>query len=580
MDKLMDFSCHCPRLRRLLSAGCPFGSPKVIPRRQLRPGPLGPIRSRSMTGPLRRRMAWLFLAVSGLSLVVAWMLASPVGASPDEQAHIDYAWGTVTGQTVIGERLVTIPGGRTATSVQVPQRLLQFPAPGCYAFHPERPVTECAAIPADNLKLVTQASYMSRYPPLFYVAEGAVLRGTTAVDLSGPGVLYGARLVAALMSLLAVGAGVFLLSRRFPDRVVVLATLLALPATAWFLAASVNPNGLEIAAAFLLAAGVLAVRVDHAAGARSATAILAVPIGTLLLAWTRPVSWVWAALILAVLLVPTGQKDGVSWRRRLPVRRLGALAISATVLVLAGSMVWFVYALGIRNSEAARVNAGGWAGLNPVGRVLLLLLHSGTIVSEQVGTFGWLDTPLPPLAILAWVSIAGVAVAIWAVGRNASLPQWTLGAVLGLGYLAALLDEYKGAWGWQGRYLLPVTAAVCVLAVPGLKTGLERLSALRNLVPWMLVALMGVNAVSVVWFLFRNVYGVRTGPGRLPSAPGPIGTPSWNPPFGQGAVLGLVVLAFASGVVAVWSLGVVPPALEALQAPISEKSEDGENARV
>lgn len=77
-----------------------------------------------MTTPLRRRAAWLFLAVAGLSLALAWMLASPVGASPDEQAHIDYAWGTVTGQTVVGEQLVTIPGGRTATSVQVPQKLL------------------------------------------------------------------------------------------------------------------------------------------------------------------------------------------------------------------------------------------------------------------------------------------------------------------------------------------------------------------------------------------------------------------------------------------------------------------------
>jgi hypothetical protein len=513
--------------------------------------------------PLRRRATWLLLAVSGLSLAVAWMLASPVGASPDEQAHIDYAWGTVTGQTVVGERLVTIPGGRTATSVLVPQKLLQFPPPGCYAFHPQTPVTQCAPIPADNLQTVRQASYMSRYPPLFYAVEGVSLRSATAVDLSGPRVLYGARLTAAALSLLAVASGVFLLVRRFPSHVVVLATLLALPATAWFLAASVNPNGLEIAAAFLLAAGVLALRVDHATGDRSVAAVVAVPIGTLLLAWTRPDSWVWAVLVLALLLVPTRQREGDSWSRRLPVWSLGRPAAITTVLVLVGSMAWFGYALGIRASEAGRINSSGWGGLNPIGRVLLLVLHFGTIVTEQIGTFGWLDTPLPSLAVLLWVSVAGVTTAIWFVGPNNDVPRWSLGAVLFLGFLAAMLDEYAGAWGWQGRYLLPVSAAVCVLAIPGLTTGLEKLSGLRSLVPWMLGALIAVNALSVIWFLFRNEYGVRPGPARLPSAPGPLGPPAWTPPLGQNTVLGLVALAFACGVVAVWTIRDAPANAEA-----------------
>ena len=512
-----------------------------------------------MTRPPRRSAAWLLLAVSGLSLAVAWALASPVGASPDEQAHIAYAWGTVTGQTVVGEQLVTIPGGRTATNVQVPQKLLQYPPPGCYAFHPERPVRQCAPVPADNLQPVAQASYMSRYPPLFYAAEGVVLQAATAVDLSGSHVLYGARLAAAVLSLLAVGYGLFLLSRRFPDDVVVLATLLALPATAWFLAAAVNPNGLEITAAFLLAAGVLALRVDHTAGVRSLAAVLAVPLGTLLLAWTRPVSWVWASLILAILLVPVGRKNGDSWTSRLPVRRLGKVSAAATVLVLVSAMAWFGYALQLRSSEsAAQGNSAAWGALNPVGRVLLLVLHTGTIVSEQIGTFGWLDTPLPQLAVLVWVSVAGVAAIIWFVGRNELVPRWSIGVVLGLGYLAALLDEYVGAWGWQGRYLLPVTAAVLVLAVPGLVSGLERLSALRSLLPWMTVTLMAVNALSVVWFLFRNVYGVKTGPRRLPSAPGPVGTPAWTPLYGQGVVLALVALALACGVAAVWALRAGP----------------------
>jgi Predicted membrane protein (DUF2142) len=513
-----------------------------------------------MTTASRRSVAWLLLTLSGLSLSVAWVLASPIGASPDEAAHINYAWGTVTGQTVSREHLVTIAQGRTATRVQVPQSLLQYPEPACYATHPERPVTPCLPIPADTKQEAIQASYMSRYPPLYYGIEGAELRVASAVGLSGPRVLYGARLASAVLSWLTVAFGVFLLAKRFPARVVLLATLLALPAMTWFLAGSVNPNGIEIAAAFLLAAGVLSMRVDLARGLRSVAAILAIPLGTLLLAWSRPLSWVWASLILALLLVPNSQRDDKSWRQRLPVRRLGATATTATVLVLVSSMAWFVYALQVRAAEQGThlTTTAAWAGLPPVARPVVLLLHVGTMVSEQIGTFGWLDTPLPTVAVLAWVAITGVAVAAWSAGRSSLVPRWSVGAVLGLGYLAAILDEYRGAWGWQGRYLLPVTAAVCVFAIPGLMNGLERWAAPRRMVEWMLVVLMGVNALSVVWFLFRNVYGVRDWPGRLPTAPLPGGVPTWAPPLGQGAVLALVTLAFAGGVFAVWALRPVP----------------------
>jgi hypothetical protein len=537
-----------------------------------------------VTTLLRRHAAWLLLAVAGFLLAVAWVLASPVGASPDEPSHIAYSWGTVTGQTIVGEKLVTDRRQHKATLVEVPQKLLQYPAPSCYWRDQAKPVTRCSRIPADNLHLVKQTSNMTRYPPLFYAVEGAELRTAAALNLSGAKALYGARITAAVLSLLAVGFGVFLLSRRFPAQVVALATLLALPPMAWFMAASVNPNGLEIAAAFLLAAGVLALRVDHivcapstpttgtpstpttgtqsarVTGARSVTAIVAIPLGTLLLAWTRPLSWVWASLILALLLVPTtqgeGEGGGESWTRRMPVRRLGAVALGATVLILASATAWFAYAVPLRSSEADAIPVPPvWNGLNPVERITLLLLRSGGIASEMVGKFGWLDTPLPELAVFLWLSVASVAVAIWLLGQNPVVPRWSIGAFLALGYLAALINEYRGAWGWQGRYLLPITAAACVFAVPGLTAGLRQMSALRRLVPPMLVILMSVNALSVVWFLLRNAYGVKSWQGRrLPSTPLPVGRPSWAPPLGQGLVLTLVVLALACGLVAIWKL--------------------------
>ena len=501
----------------------------------------------------RRHTAWVLLALSALTLTLAWALASPVGASPDEPAHIWYAWGTVTGQTFANEHLVPIVPGEMATAIRVPQKLLQHANPICYMAQPAQPTTSCAPIPADNDHLLTQKSYMTRYPPLYYAIEGAVLRTGVAANLSGPRVLYGARLSSAILSLLTVAFGVFLLARRFPGRIVLLATLLALPAMAWFLAASVNPNGLEIAAAFLLAAGVLSMRFDVAAGVRSGAAVVAVPLGTLLLAWSRPLSWVWAALILALLLIPCDTSERQPWIKRLPILKLGAAATATTILVLASSMVWFIYAIQIRT--AANPNGAGWATLTPIERIGLLLVGLGAIASEQVGNFGWEDTPLPDVAVFAWVAITAVATAAWAMGRRTLVPRWSLGAVLGLGYLAALLEEYAGGWVWQGRYLLPVTAAVCVFALPGLKSGLERWKASEATVSGMLVVLMAVNALAVLWFLFRNVYGVlNLTLRRIPSTPLPVGAATWIPPLGQPVVLVLVTEALACGVAAVWAL--------------------------
>jgi Predicted membrane protein (DUF2142) len=512
----------------------------------------------------RRRAAWVLLTISGLSLLFAWAVASPIGASPDEPAHVWFAWGTVTGQTFASEHLVPIVPGEMATAIRVPQKLLQHPNPICYMAKAYRPVNTCIPIPADNGQLLTQKSYMTRYPPVYYAFEGAVLRTGVTANLSGSRVLYGARLASALLILLTVVFGVFLLARRFPARVVLLATLLALPAMTWFLAASVNPNGLEIAAAFLLAAGVLSMRFDFAAGVRSTAAVVAVPLGTLLLAWSRPLSWVWAGLILALLLVPCGRPERQSWMKRLPILKLGVAATAATILVLASSMVWFLYAVQIRT--VANPNEASWASLNPLGRIALLLVGLGTIASEQIGNFGWEDTPLPDGAVFAWVAVTAVAAAAWVMGRHTLVPRWSLGAVLGLGYLAALLEEYAGGWVWQGRYLLPVTAAVCVFALPGLKSGLERWKASEAMVCGMLVVLMAVNALSVVWFLFRNEYGVLDLTlRRIPSTPLPVGMAKWIPPLGQSVVLVLVTLALAGGVVAVWALA---PALRAASSQL------------
>jgi hypothetical protein len=540
-----------------------------------------------VTAPGWGRGPWLLLVAVGL-LCSAFALASPVGASVDEAAHLVYAWGTATGQVAPGhERPSVGVGGRSEVRVEVPQALLRFPSQDCYRGHPEQPVTYCRPLPPDVRAPAEVTTYMVRYPPVYYAAEGLVMRAGLAAGLPGHRVLILARLASVLFGLLALAWAAALLARRVATGPLVLGLALGLTPTAMILLASINPNGFEVAAAVLLAAAVLALRVDLARGVRSPGPVVAVPLGTLLLAGSRPLSWVWAGALLATLLVPvtvptTSSSAAVEgggarrwWARRwrrLPLRALGAPALLATVLVLVASLVWFGWALGVRQGEQVRIGTEvPWDTLGPGWKLFTLLLVGGWLVHDAVGQFGW-ETPLVDLALYAWLLVAGAALGLWALGvRAARSPRdgvWQSSRELpapapapllpllvgGLSAVVVLAHEYLTAFGWQGRYVLPVLAAVCVLAVPGLSAGLRRVRVRWTAVPWLVGPLVVVHVVALVWWMWRNVYGVRDwGVVRVPPTPLPVGAETWTPPAGQRAVYLLVllaVLAAAAGLVA------------------------------
>ncbi|MGN6242751.1 MAG: DUF2142 domain-containing protein [Motilibacteraceae bacterium] len=540
-------------------------------------------RSSSVPGPRRPAMrAWLLLLAVGL-LCSAYAIASPVGASVDEAAHLVYSWGTATGQVTPGhERPSVGVGGRSEVRVDVPQALLRFPSQDCYRGRPEQPVTYCRPLPPDVRTPVQVSTYMVRYPPVYYAAEGVVMRAGLAAGLPGHRVLILARLASVVFGLAVLAAAAGLLARRFPVGPLVLGLALGLTPTALILLASINPNGFEVAAAVLLAAAVLALRADLARGVRGRGPVVAVPVGTLLLVGSRPLSWVWAGALLATLLVPVTRPSTGSplpapagarsrWRslwQRLPVRALGGPAFVATVLALAASLAWFAWALGVRQSEQGRIGtAVPWDTLSPGWKLFTLLLVGGWLVHDAVGQFGW-ETPLVDVALYAWLLVTGAAVAVWALGvragqavRDATVSPLLPLLVGGLSGVVVLAHEYLTGFGWQGRYVLPVVAAVCVLAVPGLASGLTRVRARWTAVPLLVAPLVVVHVVALVWWMWRNVYGVRDwGVVRVPPTPLPVGTETWTPPAGQRTVYVLILLAVVAAALGLSGLRARPGA--------------------
>src|SRR5690348_5934701 len=123
----------------------------------------------SVRGRVVAALGWLSigrLRIVGLVCVLlalgSWAMASPVGASPDEDYHLVSIWCSH------GER----PGlceAPTADSALVPARFLQS---NCFAFHPEVSAACTRQVADDVMVRSGRGNFAGVYPPVFYWVDG------------------------------------------------------------------------------------------------------------------------------------------------------------------------------------------------------------------------------------------------------------------------------------------------------------------------------------------------------------------------------------------------------------------------
>lgn len=501
----------------------------------------------------RDRLAVATAAVLGaVAVVTGWALSSPAGSVPDEGAHAVYAWGVATGQVGPGRDVVelrAVPEEPEVTALyltlEVPPDLGAIAREDCYRFDWRVPA---GCEPPQPGALAD--TYMVRYPPVAYLPVGAALRLQVAAGAPVDVAFAGARVGAGLLALALLVPSTMLLARRFGAAPVTAALLVGLTPMAVYLISSVNPSGLEVAAAVAVASLVCVVRRDVVADGvvrLGPQALLVVAV--VVLAWTRPISWLWAGLLLALLLVPA-PADGRRWWRRAPAWRLSPVVLGLVVVAVLGAMAWAVYAAGLRLGAVPYEEA--WDALPLWSRVLLVVLKTGDLLTQSVGLLGWLDTPLPAVHLLAWTAGAAALVAAAVRGRGSTVlgARWVLAFLLTAWVLVAAHSLWA-AYGYQGRYVLPVLAAACVLLVPSL-------TAMRpdTFVRWrgllVLAGVVALQVLAVAWHTWRYAYGARQDNPRLPAAPLPVGDLAWSPLPGQEVVLVLTtagLLALAAAVV-------------------------------
>jgi hypothetical protein len=352
------------------------------------------------------RAAWwvsfvIFGALGGL-----WALTTPLGAGPDEPAHIVKAVAVARGNfdaSVVMEH----PGPRYSvphTTLEVPRAYADLITNrDCYILRPEVPAS-CAPRLGSDDTIVEADTEAGAYPPLYYVLVGWPSR-----VLAPQPAIYAMRLIGAAVAAAFLASGLRSALATSRRRLVVSGAALAVTPMVLYLAGVVNPNGIEIAAAFCLWLALLDLL--GGSGPPSTRLIARVVVAAGMVASMRPLSPAFLALIVATAALaaaePTRRRELAADRRvRVGAVVIGAIVLGAVAYVVANrsydAVIGYTFADEPSRLELARRS---WA-------------RSWTRLSQMIGVFGSLDAPLPSAVAAAWVAAtAGLAALAVVVGR-------------------------------------------------------------------------------------------------------------------------------------------------------------------
>lgn len=451
--------------------------------------------------------------------LVAWAVASPVGATADEEYHLASIW------CAQGERDGLCEAAPESDQRELLGSLLTAP---CFAFDPDASAAcQGDSLAADRELVVSdRGNFDGNYPPVFYFvmglfASGDVVRSVLAM-----------RIFNALFALVLVTA-VWLASPPGLRRGLVAGATVTLVPLSMFLLPSVNPSSWAILSAMTLAVAVLGFLTVEDRRRRVALGTLAA-VALVTGAGARSDASIYALVAIGAAVI-------VTWHP-LTRRRLALLAYPlvlgacATVAFLAAGQSGLV---------------GGDAPMETSFRFLLWtlvevpLLWTGAL--GQTG-LGWLDTQLPGLVwIAAWSALVGVVfAALRGLGRRQTLVVLLVGTGLWVvsGYVQYISGHPVGAWV-QPRYLLPLIVVLAIVACVRVGGSVPLRLATSQ---WLLVVLALSVANSLA--LHTNIRRYVTGADVRSTDLGAGIEWWWDTPVGPMAVWALGSVAFALAVTA------------------------------
>ena len=480
---------------------------------------------------------WLVTFLALLALGGSWILATPRSAPPDEAVQVLRAYAIVHGQ-IIGSR-PDIPQPEAVTAVRAPESLEELEQYSvCFEGKPGVPAG-CSATTSRSGHLATTLIYVGRYPPLYYVLVGLPTLVTHSLDAVYP-VRLASLMLSAIFLAFAFAAG----WRWSASRMLVPALAVAVTPMAIYMAAAVNPSGLEIAVAICLWTSLLVLVADQTVDPPKLL-IAGAGISAVTLPLLRGFSPFFLVLIGLVILPLAWRNERLGLLRRRDVRCwLGLTVVSGMAAGL-----WILLAKSLNFLPGNQLPPHTTTS----HMVSIIVGETSGYIQQYIGVFGALEVPSPLLTLLAWTGAASVLVFLaFSVGSRVSTVclATTMSITLALPVAIGVSQARGLGLIGQGRYYLPFAAGVPILAGVLARPGLLIGSASRRL-GRLLIGAVGAGHVAA-FYASSHRYLVGAGGPLNPLARVPSG---WAPPVPPAVLEGLGVVAI--GLYAAWVMSLV-----------------------
>lgn len=486
-------------------------------------------------------------------LGLLWSLATPIGAAPDEPTQIVKAAAVARGE-LVGTSTTARP--TADVDVRVPASFATDGALAtCYAGRATVPAG-CAPQLSDASKLVVTPTYVGRNPPLYYLLVGA----PTLLWHSNFAV-YVMRLLGVAWSALLLGLALAIAALWSRAQLLVVAVAVVVTPMVLFLAAVVNPSGLEIAAAVATWTCGL-VLLEHSQHPPPEL-VLSCGVAASVLVLCQGLDPLWLAIIALTLvaLFPRAVTD--LWHVRLARRWAGIVAVCGVLAV--------AFIVGAHTLVVAPVGAAVAPHASTVAVIAEALGRTGGLLRQSVGVFGWLDTPSPVAVLLGWWMAVAVVVTLGLVTsrwRRAGVLVALIAAAVAVPTALMVSQAHHDGLVWQARdgMALYVGIPLVAAAIAGrarearhhvidnrAREGPDATGALDSLGPRALHRLTTLIIVGVAigqladfaWALRRYTVGLGTTLDPLVTVPG-----GWSPPVP--ALWLLVAAALTAGAYGWW----------------------------
>ncbi|WP_165397275.1 DUF2142 domain-containing protein [Microterricola gilva] len=401
--------------------------------------------------PRPRTLFWVSWLLASL-LSIAWAIATPISASPDEPAHMVKAASVVRGQ-LVGEP------SALGHVVQVPAYVAATHAETCFAFHPAVTADCVDALAGDGNALVDSTTTAGLYNPVYYV-----LVGWPSLIFQNEAGLYAMRAVSAVLFSLFLALTVLTVSGWRRPALPLAALAIAVPPMLIFLGGSVNPNAVETTATLAAFAGMLGVAL-HPSRSLLVQRSMIVLAGSAMAANTRGLSPLWVLLAIAIPLLLIGWSGIRELLRRRPVQ--WAIAGTAAAALFALSWLFGSSSLTAAVEQEDNFQTFPGVGTHPLAGFVMTLRETFGYAQGMIGNFGWLDTPAPLGTYALWAALSGaIVLAAFSIlrGRSALFAAVLTACFVFLPPIIQGIYITAGGLIWQGRYNLPLFA-IAVLGI-------------------------------------------------------------------------------------------------------------------